>query len=130
MTEGKNNMRKLQLGLSLTGMIFGAVVLIFVLLLGMKVLPPYLEYFTAKKFIIQIAQEQRGGSVLDIRRAWQLKTAIEDVHSINEKDLEITKEGGEVVISFSYRKDVPLFANVGVYLDFAASSKATERAGN
>jgi hypothetical protein len=34
-----------------------------------------------------------------------------------------------VVISFAYRKDIPLFANVGVYLDFAATSKATDRVG-
>ena len=123
-------MRNRQLGVSLVGLIIGSIILIFVLLLGMKTLPPYLEFFTAKKFIIQIAQEQRGGSVLDIRKAWQLKTAIEDVPSVTDKDLEITKEGGEVVISFAYRKEVPLFANVGVYLDFAASSKATEKAGN
>jgi len=123
-------MRNRQLGVSLTGLIIGAVILIFVLLLGMKTLPPYLEFFTAKKLITQIANEQRGGSVGDIRKSWQLKTAIENVESINDKDLEITKDGGEIVISFAYRKEVPLFANVGVYLDFAANSKASERAGN
>jgi len=123
-------MRKRQLGLSLMGLIIGAVVLILVILLGLKIFPPYLEFFTAKKHIMNIANEQRGGSVADIRRSWQMKTAIDDVRSISEKDLEITKEGGEVVISFAYRKDVPLFANVGVYLDFAATSKASDRAGN
>lgn len=123
-------MRNRQLGVSLVGLIIGAVILIFVLLLGMKTLPPYLEFFTAKKLITQIANEQRSGSVNDIKKAWQLKTAIDNVESISEKDLEITKEGGEVVIAFAYRKEVPLFANVGVYLDFAASSKAAERASN
>jgi hypothetical protein len=112
------------------GLIFGAVILILLLLLGMKMLPPYLEFFTAKKHITQIAQEQRNGTVADVRKAWQLKTAIEDVPSVNDKDLEVTKEGGEIVISFAYRKEVPLFVNVGVYMDFAASSKATEKAGN
>ena len=122
-------MRNRQLGVSITMLIFSSVVLIFVLLLGMKTLPPYLEFFTAKKFISQIAQEQRGGTVGDIRKAWQLKTAIEAT-AITENELEITKEGGELVIAFSYRKDVPLFANVGVYLDFTATSKGTEKAGN
>ena len=121
-------MRNRQLGISLTGLIVGAFVLIIVVLLGMKTLPPYLEYFTAKKLITIIANEQRGGSVLDVRRAWQLKTAIENVEAINEKDLEITKEGGEVVISFAYRKDVPLFGNVGVYMDFKADSRGKEQA--
>ena len=123
-------MRNRQLGVSLVGLIVGAVILIFVLLLGMKLFPPYLEFFTAKKHIAQIAHEQRAGTVGDVRKAWQLKTAIDDVPALNDKDLEITKEGGEIVISFAYRKDVPLFANVGVYLDFSASSKASERAGN
>ena len=123
-------MRNRQRGLSIMGLIFGSVVLVFVLLLGMKLFPPYLEFFTAKKHITQIAQEQRAGTVGSVRQAWQLKTAIDDVSAINEKDLEITKDGGEIVISFAYRKDVPLFANVGVYLDFAATSKASERAGN
>ena len=123
-------MRNRQLGVSLVGLILGAVILIFALLLGMKVFPPYLEFFTAKKLITQIANEQRGGSVGDIRKSWQLKTAIEDVPSVNDKDLEITKEGGEVVIAFAYRKEVPLFVNVGIYFDFAASSRATEKAGN
>ena len=123
-------MRNRQLGVSLMGLIIGAVILIFVLLLGMKTLPPWMEFFTAKKHITQIAQEQRSGTVGDVRKAWQLKTAIEDVPSVSDKDLEITKEGGEIVISFAYRKEIPLFANVGIYMDFAASSKATERAGN
>ena len=94
-------MRNRQLGVSLTGLIIGAVILIFVLLLGMKMFPPYLEFFTAKKLITQIANEQRGGSVGDIRKSWQVKTAIENVESINDKDLEITKDGGEIVISFA-----------------------------
>jgi hypothetical protein len=124
-------MRNRQLGVSLLGLIVGAVILIFVLLLAMKTLPPWLDYFAAKKLIVQIAQEQRNGSVVDIRRAWQLKASVDNVDNvISDKDLEITKEGGEVVISFAYRKEVPLFANVGVYMDFAASSKAAEKAGN
>ena len=123
-------MRNRQLGVSLIGLIVGAVILIFVLLLGMKTLPPYLEFFTIKKLITQIANEQRTGTVNDIKKAWQLKTAVENVESISEKDLEITKEGGEVVLAFSYRKEIPLFGNVGVYLDFAGSSKAAERVGN
>ena len=121
-------MRNRQLGISLTGLIVGAFILIVVALLGMKTLPPYLEFFTAKKLITIIANEQRGGSVADVKRAWQLKTAIENVGSISENDLEITKEGGELVISFAYRKDVPLFGNVGVYLDFKANSSGKEEA--
>ena len=37
-------------------------------------------------------------------------------------ELEIGKDGGEVVISFAYAKKIPLFANVSLLIDFAAST--------
>jgi hypothetical protein len=115
-------MRNRQLGLSLTALIFGAILAILAALLGMKLAPPYMQYFTAKKLITQVANEG-STSVMDMRRSFELKSAIDDVGSLKPSDLEITKEGGEVVISFAYRKEIPLFANIGLYLEFAASSK-------
>jgi len=113
-----------QRGVSLMGLIMGLFVLIFVALLGFKVLPPILEYRTAKAAIQAIARERQTSTVADIRKAFDARAQIDDIGTITGSDLEVTKEGGEVVISFAYRKEVPLFANVGVYLDFAANSKA------
>ena len=42
---------------------------------------------------------------------------------IKGTDLEVTKEGAGLVIAFAYRKEVPLFANLGMYIDFSANSK-------
>ena len=116
-------MRNRQTGISLTGLIVGAVILIFVALLGMKVGPAYAEFSGAKSLIRTIAAEKRGSSVADIRKTWQIKTMIDDVKAIGADDLEVTKDGGEIVISFAYRKEIPLFANIGLYIDFAANSK-------
>jgi hypothetical protein len=116
-------MRTRQSGVSLGGLIIGLFILIFVALLGLRVGPPYMEYFTLKKAITAIAQERGGsGSVSDIRKAFDSRAAIDDFKSIGSQDLEITKEGGEVVISFAYRKEIPLFANIGLYIDFQAAS--------
>ena len=120
-------MRKHQRGLTLTGLIVGAILLVLAALLAMKVAPPYLEFFNAKKLIAQIASEGKT-SVGDIRQSFDLKSSVDDVTSIRSSDLEITKEGGEVIISFAYRKEVALFGNAGIYLDFAADSKGRERA--
>ena len=38
-------------------------------------------------------------------------------------DLEITKDGQDVVITFQYRKEVPLVANVGLFVDFVGNSR-------
>lgn len=122
-------MRHKQLGLSLTALITGAIVLIFAALLAMKTVPSYIEYANAKKLIAQIARE-RPATPSDARRSFDLKASIDDVTSIQGKDLEITKEGNEIVISFAYRREIPLFGNVGLYLDFAADSKGREKAPN
>ena len=38
-------------------------------------------------------------------------------------DLEITREGNQMVIAFAYRKEVTLFGPVGLYINYAANSK-------
>ncbi len=116
-------MRNRQTGVSLSGLIIVFAILIVLALLGMKVGPAFFEFQTAKKIIIAIAQEKKNASVAEIRKAWDTRTMIDDIKDLTSQDLEITKEGGDVVISFAYRKTIPLFANVGLYVDFAANSK-------
>ena len=114
-------MRSRQLGLSLSGLIFGSVVLIFVVLLGLKVGPKYMEYFTAKEAITAIANSGET-TPAEIRKSFDARQAIDDMPSLKPADLLISREGGRVTISFAYRKEIPLFANVGLYIDFQATS--------
>jgi hypothetical protein len=116
-------MRGRQRGLSLGGLLVVLFLLIILALLGMKLIPAYMEYGTAKNAIQGIARERAAGTPAEIRRAFDARAAIDDITAVKSSDLDITKEGGEVVISFAYRKEVPLFANVGVYMDFAANSR-------
>ncbi len=117
-------MRYRQRGITLTGLMLGSVGLILVALLGMRLLPSYIEYFTIKKAVTGIAQEMRGrgGAVADVRRAFESRQAIDDFQSVKASDLEITKEGNGFSIVAAYRREVPLFGNIGIYIDFAASS--------
>jgi len=116
-------MQHLQRGVTLGGLVIGLFILIIVALVGFKVIPAYMEYGTAKNAIQAVARDRQGGSVQEIRKAFDARAAIDDIKVVRAQDLEITKEGGDVVISFGYRKEVPLFSNVGLYFDFAAKSK-------
>jgi hypothetical protein len=100
------------------------VIILFVLaLFGMKVIPSFMEFRTAKNGIEAIAREKQGASVADIRRAFEARATIDDITSVKPTDLEITKEGSEIVIAFAYRKEVSLFGGVGLYIDYSAKSK-------
>ena len=115
-------MKKSQLGVTLTGLFVGLFVLVLLALLAMKLIPAYIEYATAKKAIDAIARERQATSPQEVRRAFDARAAIDDITAIKAADLEISKAGNAMVIGFAYRKEVPLFSNVGLYIDFAAST--------
>ena len=119
-------MRNRQRGITLMGLLLVSVVAIFVALLAMKLLPSYIEYFAIKKAINGITHESRSGgsAVNDLRRAFEARSAIDDFSSVKAADLEISKEGNGYSVSAAYRKEVPLFANIGVYIDFTASASS------
>ena len=114
--------RRTQAGVSLMMLVGALIILAVVALFGMKTIPSWMEFRTAKKAIEAIARDQPGATPGDIRRAFENRSAIDDITTIKPSDLEIGKEGNAVVISFAYRKEVPLFRNVGLYIDYAASA--------
>ena len=117
------NMRAKQLGIGLGGLMVGAAVFIAVAMVGMKLGPSYLEFFSIKKAVVAIAQEKPGASVAEVRKAFDARATIDAITTVTGKDLEVTKDGGELLIVATYRKEVPLVANTGVYIDFRAASK-------
>ena len=116
-------MRSKQRGISLMGLIFILFVLVVVALFGMKVIPSYMEYASAKSAIEAISRDQQINTPLMVRNAFEARAQIDNITAIRASDLEITKEGNRMAISFSYRKEVPLADNVGLYIDYAADTK-------
>ncbi len=115
-------MKNMQRGVTVTGLVVWLFVIIIVALLGMRLVPAYMEYGTAKNAIDAIARERNASTPAEVRRAFESRAAIDDITAVKAADLDITKQGNDMVIGFSYRKEVPLFANIGVYLDFAANT--------
>ena len=115
-------MRK-QSGISLWGLIVTLAVVGFIGVMAAKLLPSYVEYFAVKKMFA--AMEQAGdlkGSVRDIRYSYEKRNAIEDVKSVRGDDLEVSKEGGEAVLTANWSVKVPLVANVNACLDFTVTT--------
>jgi hypothetical protein len=115
-------MRK-QHGIGLMNLIIGLAVLGFLAVMAAKLVPAYIEYFSVKKMLASM--EQAGdlkGSVRDIRKGFETRNAIEDVKSVKGDDLEVTKEGGETVVSATWSVKVPLVSNIAACLDFYVTS--------
>jgi hypothetical protein len=125
MRKEKSAFKGAQGGVSMSGLLIGCVIFAVLALVGMKVFPPYMEYLQIRKAVTAIVEsgEVRSGTVNDVRRAFDRRAQVDDITSISAQDLEVTKDGGEIVINFAYPKKVPLFSNVSLMFDFAGSSK-------
>jgi hypothetical protein len=99
--------------------------IIFLAIIGMKLVPAYIEYFAIKKAVASITSggQLRNATVAEVRKAFELRQAVDDFTAIGSQDLEITKDGNEVVIAFAYEKRIPLFYNISILIDFAGSSQ-------
>jgi hypothetical protein len=116
-------MRNQQRGASFPVIFLIGVVLALGAVGAMKIGPAYLDYSTAKKAIVAVAaSEGRSGSVSDIRKAFERRADIDNITVVTPADLEISKDGGDLVISFAYVQKIPLFANVSLLIDFSAST--------
>lgn len=119
-------MRKQQNGLSLIGLILVSALVIGVAVVGMKVVPSVIEYYTIIRHIKTIANSG-AATVAEVRNAYDKQASVDATPSITGADLEVTKEGNQLVISFEYTKKIPIAGNVSIVIDYAGSSSGSKR---
>jgi hypothetical protein len=113
-----------QRGVSLSGLLVAVVFVIFGGLLAMKVAPSVMEYYKIVQAIKSVAADGslKTATVADVRRAFAKHQEIGYFTKVGPADIEVTKEGGELVVGFAYQDKIPLFANVSLVIDYEASS--------
>jgi hypothetical protein len=123
------NPGKSQRGMTLVGMLLTAIVVILLALGAVRVIPAVLEYFTVKNDVnaLVASGELKNASVAEVRESFMKRAEVDGITAVSPSDLVIGKEGGELTISFSYTKRIPLFGPVSLTIDFQGASK---RAGN
>lgn len=111
-----------QHGLSLVGLLMVSAIVVVVALIGFKLLPAYIEYFTIKRVVTDLANgvEVRGGTVRDVQAAFSRRAQIDGITSVGPDDLEVVKQGDGFEVAANYRVEVPLFGNVSACIDFEA----------
>lgn len=117
---------KKQLGVSLGGFMIVCFVLVFVALLGFKLFTPYMQYFSVQKTlkVLAVNPELKSGSRRELMGAFSRYALIDNITAISGDDIEVTKDGNELILSASYSVKVPLVANISLLIDFAPTSAA------
>src|SRR5512139_967557 len=113
---------KRQQGVTLSGLLIVAILLIAVAIIGFKLFPAYNQYLKVKKAITDIAKNpEYRGSIPEMKMAFGRRATIDDIPAV--KDIDITRQGDRPVISASWTVKVPLFYNVSACMDFDARSE-------
>ena len=113
-----------QRGVGLSNLFLWSFVLFFVAVLGMKLVPVYIENAAIKKTLIAIAKDPvlQNGTKAEIRTSFNKRAQIDDISVVDEGDIEFNKENGQAVLNIIYSVKTPLFANISLYFDFNVSS--------
>jgi len=102
----------------------GIVILVLASIIGLKLIPAYMDDATIKNLFVAIASdpEMQKASVGEIRMSFNKRASIDNIKAINYEDIEIEKDGGRLVLSASYPVKIPLAGNISLYLEFNPSS--------
>jgi hypothetical protein len=114
-----------QRGFTLSKLLMIVIVGGMIALLGIKLVPEYIEYFKIKNNVIAVAEEVNNkpdSTVADVRRGFDRRAEIDHIKGLSSADLDVSKDGKRIVVSFEYERKVPLFSNISVLIDFAGSS--------
>jgi len=112
--------RPAQLGISFIGLLFVVGILAALAVLGAQAFPTVVEY----QAILKAAQKaSAGNTVAEVRQIFDKAADIDDIKSINGKDLDITKNGDKVVVKFAYNREIHMFGPAYLLLKYAGQSR-------
>jgi Tfp pilus assembly protein PilE len=103
-------------GMSLTGLILVLMVLGVFALLAIKIVPSYLEFRAVRDGMARA--KAAGGSVAEMRQAFEKFAEVNNVEAIHARDLVISRDGANPEISFAYEKRIPLTARATLVIDY------------
>lgn len=112
--------RSQQRGISFIGLIFVAAVLAMTGVVAAQVFPTFLEYQAVTR---AVNKAKEGQSVAEVRMIFDKAAAIDDIRTISGKDVEVTKEGDKVVVSFAYEREIHLAGPAFLTLKYSGRSK-------
>jgi hypothetical protein len=120
--EDAMGMRQRQRGLSMIGFLFVAAVVIVVALVGFRMVPAYIEFYSVQKALQGAMADTNDLNLNSVRRAVERRLGADYIDSVRASDVMLTKAGNTYTAELTWEKRLPLVYNVSLVLDFNASA--------
>ncbi len=109
-----------QKGISFIGLVFVVAIIAMAGVVLAQVVPTVVEFMAVQKAAQKSAA---GGTVAEVRAAFDKFAAVHDIKSISGKDIAVSTEGAQIVVSFSYQREIHLAGPAFLTLKYAGRSK-------
>lgn len=114
----KAGWRHRQQGATFLGILIIGGILMMGVYAGIRLVPLYSEYSSIVKALNQVARDGGDESPNAIRGALQRQWDIDDIKSLDVKQIQIRKTGSGTEIRAEYRAEAPFVGNVSLVVDF------------
>ena len=116
--------RHSQSGITILGFVFVTAVVLVIALVGFRVLPAYIEYYSVKKALEQSLGEVRDlGTTTELRRSFQKKVDAGYIESVDGRDVDVKKIGNDYVATVAWSRKLHLVGNASLLIDFEAQAQ-------
>ena len=109
---------KHQRGMTAIGWLMVLALIGFFVLLALRMVPAYLEYFNVVTALESVEEESGFSNAGEIRRLLERRFEISNVRVIFPADVEIRHQGNNFAVTASYEQREKVFGNVYVVMDF------------
>jgi hypothetical protein len=114
-------LKSAQRGITFIGLLFIGGILAVTGVVLAQVVPTVIELQAIHKAAKKAAAE--GGTVADVRAVFDKAAVIDDIKSVSGKDLNVTKNGDKVVVSFAYEREIHLAGPAWLTLKYEGQTK-------
>ena len=115
-----NKLKSGQRGLTFFGLLLIGGLLAVTGVITAQVVPTAIEY----QAVIKAANKaSEGNTVAEVRSTFDKAAAIDDIKSISGKDIDVTKEGDKIVVSFAYQREIHLVGPAFLTLKYSGRSR-------
>jgi hypothetical protein len=117
------HLRTNQRGLSMIGFLFVAAMVVCFVMIGFRLTPAYIEYYSVQKALEQaLADTKDLNSIAEVRSAFQKRADAGYIESVSGRDIDVVKGKNEITASATWTRKLPLVGNVSLFVDFEASA--------
>jgi len=110
--------QRAQRGLSMIGFLFVAAVIVIFAVVGFRMVPSYVEYYTIQSAVSKSLRDAPDPSPAVVRRSFEKYIAADYIDSVVASDLQVAREGNVITASITWQKQLHMVGNVSLLLDF------------